>query len=174
MPEEDPSAIGTADRIPVPRVHLLVEVEAVDPDTSPHDVADAVGVALRALSELSPRTRAASVSVLGSPHRPQAARGVFDVKTQELVVDGAAVRLTPREATVLSYLVHRPSRPVSRQELCEGIGDSEGSLGPRAVDVILSRLRAKLTWTPPPLATVRGVGYRYEPSDRFLVIDDRP
>nr|WP_239028740.1 winged helix-turn-helix domain-containing protein [Pseudonocardia acidicola] len=121
-----------------------------------------------------PDVRAATVTALGALHLAAPARGVFDLRNQELAVDGSATRLTPRESAVLTYLVKRPNAAVSREELRDAVDDTDGSLGPRAVDVILSRLRAKLPWMPPPLTTVRGIGYRYEPSAQFVVLGDTP
>ncbi|BBF99743.1 MULTISPECIES: winged helix-turn-helix domain-containing protein [Pseudonocardia] len=165
---------GPADPPTRPRVRLLVEIETADPAESAHDVADVVRTLLDRLPRVAPGHHVPTVSVLGSAKHPLATRGVYELGAQELLVDGVEVRLTPRESTVLTHLVQRPHQPVSRQELCERLDDADGSLGPRAVDVILSRLRAKLTWTPAPVVTVRGVGYRYDPSERFLVIDGRP
>jgi hypothetical protein len=174
LPNDPPTpTAGSATTI---RIRLLVELELTTDDarSSTPRIEEAVDTALSTLPDTVPDIRGTTVSVLGPPHITSSVRGVFDLNSRELVVDGAAARLTPREAAVLAYLVQRRDDAVSREELRDALDDADGSLGPRAVDVILSRLRAKLPWLPAPLVTVRGVGYRYEPSAQFVVIDVWP
>ncbi|GAA3752869.1 winged helix-turn-helix domain-containing protein [Streptomyces tremellae] len=158
------------------RLRLLIEVDIDDGHRSsaPDLVAGALDGCLAGIPGVIGVGRLVTASVLGTPHPAGRVRGVFDLNSRELVVDGAVARLSPRESAVLCHLVRRPGDAVSREELRDALDDADGSLGPRAVDVILSRLRAKLPLAPPPLVTVRGVGYRYSPSPQFLVLHDTP
>jgi DNA-binding response OmpR family regulator len=66
--------------------------------------------------------------------------------------------LTPREFSMLRYLMHHPGRTVSAEELLEHVWDAHADPFTNSVRVILSRLRRKLG-EPGPIATVNGVGY---------------
>ena len=87
----------------------------------------------------------------------------FDLEREELRRDGNPVHLTSVEATLLKALAERSGTILSRQELIESTG---ASVGGRAVDVQVTRLRRKIE--PDPrlpryLQTVRGRGYVLRP-----------
>ncbi|WP_203433868.1 winged helix-turn-helix domain-containing protein [Jiangella asiatica] len=76
---------------------------------------------------------------------------------------GVEVAFTPLEAAVLAYLMNRPGRVCSRDELmCEALGYSV-PVGSRTVDVHIAALRSKLG-DAVRIRSVRGVGYRLEPA----------
>ncbi|MEM0909110.1 MAG: response regulator transcription factor [Pseudomonadota bacterium] len=96
--------------------------------------------------------------------RPENARQVrfgafvFDIRREELMRDGALVRLTDRERRLLRLLATRPGATIPRHEL---VADED--LGDRAIDVQINRLRRKLEDDPAEpkhLQTMRGQGYR--------------
>ena len=72
---------------------------------------------------------------------------------------GSELELTPREFSMLRYLMHHPGRTVSAEELLEHVWDAHADPFTASVRVILSRLRRKLG-DPGPITTVTGVGYR--------------
>ncbi|MFC3495422.1 winged helix-turn-helix domain-containing protein [Glycomyces rhizosphaerae] len=72
---------------------------------------------------------------------------------------GGELELTPREFSMLRYLMHHPDRTVSAEELLEHVWDANADPFTASVRVILSRLRRKLG-EPGPIATVTGVGYQ--------------
>jgi two-component system phosphate regulon response regulator OmpR len=83
----------------------------------------------------------------------------FHIGRGELKRGEKVVRLTDRERDMLRLLAATPGETVPRQAL---VGNS-GSIGERAVDVQVNRLRRKVERDPAnPLLvqTVRGVGYR--------------
>jgi two-component system phosphate regulon response regulator OmpR len=83
----------------------------------------------------------------------------FHIGRGELKRGEKVVRLTDRERDMLRLLAATPGETVPRQAL---VGNS-GSIGERAVDVQINRLRRKVERDPAnPLLvqTVRGVGYR--------------
>jgi DNA-binding response OmpR family regulator len=83
-----------------------------------------------------------------------------DTGSREAWVDGASVELTGLEIDLLVALLRRAGRVVPRQALLELAGRSDVTVGERAVDVHISRLRKKLGDDPPSrIRTVRGVGY---------------
>ena len=85
---------------------------------------------------------------------------VFHLARGELRRGDDIVRLTDREREMLRLLAATPGETVPRQALAGGNG---GSIGERAVDVQINRLRRKIERDPAnPLLvqTVRGIGYR--------------
>jgi DNA-binding response OmpR family regulator len=75
-------------------------------------------------------------------------------------VDGKPVELTGLEIDLLIALLRRAGRVVPRAALLELAGRNDVTVGERAVDVHISRLRKKLGDDPPTrIRTVRGVGY---------------
>ena len=71
---------------------------------------------------------------------------------------GCDLGLTGREFAVLRYLAQRPGEVVSAEELLEHCWDANTDSFTTSVRVILSRLRRKLG-EPPPITTIKGVGY---------------
>ena len=83
-----------------------------------------------------------------------------DTGSREAWVDGTPVELTGLEIDLLTALLRRAGRVVPRTALLELAGRGDVSVGERAVDVHISRLRKKLGDDPPTrIRTVRGVGY---------------
>ncbi|HEX3766441.1 MAG TPA: response regulator transcription factor [Kofleriaceae bacterium] len=83
-----------------------------------------------------------------------------DTGSREAWVDGKPVELTGLEIDLLVALLRRAGRVVPRNALLELAGRSDVTVGERAVDVHISRLRKKLGDDPPTrIRTVRGVGY---------------
>jgi len=66
-----------------------------------------------------------------------------------------------REFAMLEYLMRRPGRVVSTAELLERVWSTPGT-DPNAVEVYAGYLRRKLGRGV--VETVRGVGYRLQPS----------
>jgi len=83
-----------------------------------------------------------------------------DTGAREAWVDGKPVELTGLEIDLLIALLRRAGRVVPRGVLLELAGRGDVTVGERAVDVHISRLRKKLGDDPPTrIRTVRGVGY---------------
>jgi two-component system OmpR family response regulator len=83
-----------------------------------------------------------------------------DTGSREAWVDGKPIELTGLEIDLLVALLRRAGRVVPRAALLELAGRTDVTVGERAVDVHISRLRKKLGDDPPTrIRTVRGVGY---------------
>jgi DNA-binding response OmpR family regulator len=83
-----------------------------------------------------------------------------DTGSREAWVDGKPIELTGLEIDLLIALLRRAGRVVPRGALLELAGRTDVTVGERAVDVHISRLRKKLGDDPPTrIRTVRGVGY---------------
>ena len=83
-----------------------------------------------------------------------------DATGREAWVDGKPVELTGLEIDLLLVLLRRAGRVVPRSALLDLAGRGDVSVGERAVDVHISRLRKKLgDDAATRIRTVRGVGY---------------
>jgi DNA-binding response OmpR family regulator len=90
----------------------------------------------------------------------------LDLIARELRHDGLLVHLRPREFDLLATLAAHPGRAFTRSQLMDLAWQLDGSVGPRAVDVHVHWLRAKIEPRPARpvhLITVRRFGYRLDP-----------
>jgi two-component system phosphate regulon response regulator PhoB len=80
---------------------------------------------------------------------------------------GSAVDLGPTEYRLLEFLMERPGRVFSREQLLDGVWGSDIYIDERTVDVHVGRLRKALNrgYVNDPIRTVRGAGYALD--DRF-------
>lgn len=85
----------------------------------------------------------------------------IDLDARRVTRDGVDLGLTAHEFNVLAWLAERPDRVVGRQELAEHALGGEG-VTDRTVDSHVSHLRAKLGEDGRRIATVWGLGYRFE------------
>ena len=88
---------------------------------------------------------------------------VLDTRSSRVSVSGNPVRLTAQEFKLLSYLMHHPSKVVSRTELTEHIYDQDFDRDSNTIEVFVNRIRKKIDL--PLIHTVRGLGYRLEYKD---------
>ena len=77
--------------------------------------------------------------------------------------DGRELSLTGTEYRLLELLLRRSPAVVDRKAIAEHVwADETDPIGSNAIDVQLSRLRAKLPDAGVRIATVRGAGYRLD------------
>ena len=96
---------------------------------------------------------------------PVIARGALalDPLRHEVLVRGEPLSLTATEYSILELLMRRSPAVVDRKAIAEHAWrDETQPLGSNAIDVQLSRLRAKLPNAGVRIVTVRGAGYRLE------------
>ncbi len=100
----------------------------------------------------------------------------WELRCGELVLDLRAhsarrgqytLDLTATEWNLLECLMRHPGQTLTRQQILDYVWSYERDVQPTMVDVYISYLRRKLNvpGRPDPIQTVRGVGYRLEPSD---------
>jgi len=84
-----------------------------------------------------------------------------DTATREVRRGGEIIDLTPKEYTVLEYLMRHAGRVMSRTLITEYAWDYHFDPGTNIVDVVITRLRKKIDLGREPklIHTVRGVGY---------------
>jgi two-component system, OmpR family, response regulator len=85
----------------------------------------------------------------------------LDMATREVTRAGERIELTPKEYTVLEYLMRHAGRVMSRTLITEYAWDYHFDPGTNIVDVVINRLRKKVDsgQAQKLVHTVRGVGY---------------
>jgi len=87
----------------------------------------------------------------------------MDLDRHEVLVNGHAVDLTPKEFQILKQFLESPRRVFSRQEMLNRVWGEGYALEEHALDVHIHSLRQKIEQNPASptfLLTVRGVGYK--------------
>ena len=87
---------------------------------------------------------------------------VLDTATHAATLAGAPLELTPREWAILEILLLASPNVVSKDRLVQGLAGWDKDITPNAVEVHVSRLRAKLGQGGIEIRTVRGIGYRLD------------
>jgi two-component system phosphate regulon response regulator PhoB len=88
----------------------------------------------------------------------------IDREVHRVHVRGADVHLTAIEFKLLSALMEKPGRVLSRETLLDIVWGFDSEIEARTVDTHLRRLRDKLGEAAEQIQTVRGFGYRIEPA----------
>jgi two-component system OmpR family response regulator len=116
-----------------------------------------------AFSELLARVHALLRRASGVPEPTRLTVGelVVDLLTREVTRSGRRVELQSRELSLLEYLVRNAGRPVSKTMILQHVWDFAFDPQTNVVEVLISRLRAKMDTDFPErmIYTVRGVGY---------------
>ena len=73
------------------------------------------------------------------------------------------VELSNREFALLEYLLRHPGQVLSRTQILFAVWEYDADPSSNVVDVYVRYLRRKLG-EPSPVTTVRGAGYRYDPT----------
>ncbi len=93
----------------------------------------------------------------------QQGRVTLDPARRLVTTEGRELSLTATEYLILELLMRRSPAVVDRKHIAEHAWEDETDpLGSNAIDVQLSRLRAKLPNAGIRIVTVRGAGYRLE------------
>jgi DNA-binding response OmpR family regulator len=116
--------------------------------------------------ELVARINAVTRRTLGaSSPEPAAVQNVgrvrIDRAAHRVFVDGREVELTPKEFDLLSMLMERPGVVRTREDIIDQVWDPHWFGPTKTLDVHVAALRKKLA-QPDVIATIRGVGYRFE------------
>jgi DNA-binding response OmpR family regulator len=86
---------------------------------------------------------------------------VIDFDDIRVVCDGARIKLTNKEFTLLSVLARSTDRVITRQQLLDSVWGYSYYGDARTLDVHIRRLRQKLGDCGNCIETVVGVGYRF-------------
>lgn len=87
----------------------------------------------------------------------------IDARSALVTLDGAPVALTAQEYKLLLLLASQPGRVWERGQLLQALWDDGGAfVEDNTLTVTVKRLREKLGAEGARIATVRGIGYRWE------------
>jgi two-component system phosphate regulon response regulator PhoB len=86
---------------------------------------------------------------------------VVDVPRHAVTIQGKGIELTATEFKLITILVQRRGRVLSREQLLRDVWEYDAIIDSRTVDTHVRRLREKLGSAARHLETVRGVGYRF-------------
>ncbi|MFZ3123771.1 MAG: response regulator transcription factor [Acidovorax sp.] len=87
---------------------------------------------------------------------------VMDIGLHEARLGAEPLVLTGREWNVLLALMLATPRVLSKRKLTDSLSDWDKEITPNAVEIYVSRVRAKLQGQGVLIRTVRGIGYRLE------------
>lgn len=127
------------------------------------DEARAIGQDVARLSVATAAGRAATPS----PHLIDLDEICIDLRSQTVTKGDRQIDLTRTEFKLLVKLASNPGRPVTRDDLLEGVWGYEFESGSSPLWMTIRRLREKIEDDPHQprwIETVRGVGYRLTPN----------
>jgi two-component system KDP operon response regulator KdpE len=115
---------------------------------------------IRSVLRRSPEKRASVIEI--GPFR-------LDVDAHKALLDGKALRLTPKEFDLLAVLLRRPDRVLTHSFLLKNVWGSYYIEQPEALRVLIGSLRKKIEADPSNprfLLTEPWVGYRFVIHDK--------
>ncbi len=116
------------------------------------------------LDELEARLRALyrrlqPADTSAPPSRQRLGDLEFDKENGAFYLGDEVLDLTPRELTLLQALMSRPGHAVSKERLFALVFPGDDSVQLEAIEVVVYRLRKKLSQAQVSLMTLRGLGY---------------
>lgn len=84
----------------------------------------------------------------------------LDMLSRRAIVGGREIELSAREFALAEQFLRNPGRILSREQLLSSVWSMDFDPGSNVVDVYVRYLRGKLG--PHHIATIRGVGYRWD------------
>lgn len=90
---------------------------------------------------------------------------LVDFESQNVFVDGAKIKMTPKEYDLLEYFIRNRNMVLSRDMLLDGVWGIDFMGDDRTVDTHVKMLRESLGRYRNLVVTVWGKGYKFEESD---------
>ena len=90
-----------------------------------------------------------------------------NLMSREVVRSARQIEMTPKEFSLLAFLMRAPGRVLTRTQILEQVWGYHFDPGTNLVDVYIRRLRSKIDFEGeiPLIETLRGVGYRMQDPD---------
>lgn len=151
------------------RIVVRSDAEAAPLNTVANRLAAALRSSLEGRGEVVP-----SLPHLLLAPRSADARLRIEARSRIVRVDGAVVELTKLEYDLLLHFCRNPYKVHRRADLMVSVWGLPAQPPSRTVDVHIRRLRSKFGPDLPLITTVRGVGYRVDDTDLFVIEHDVP
>lgn len=87
----------------------------------------------------------------------------YDTKTHIFSLKNQRLELTPRESEVLRLLIQNTGDPINKHYILDRLSNHDEEMTAEAIEVIIHRLRKKLSESDVQITTLRGIGYCLEP-----------
>ena len=87
---------------------------------------------------------------------------VVDLERKRAAIDGKPLDLSQREYAILEYLFSNIGAIVGKDKIAGAVASWDEHISPNAIEVHISRLRAKLEPAGVVIRTIRGLGYLVE------------
>ncbi|MCF1433593.1 response regulator [Agrobacterium vitis] len=84
---------------------------------------------------------------------------VLNSATRQFSLKGEVLSLTPREHSVLEYLMLKAGSTVTKAALSQSVFGFDAETDPSAIEIYVHRVRKKLEGGAVQIATLRGLGY---------------
>jgi DNA-binding response OmpR family regulator len=90
---------------------------------------------------------------------------LLDKKSHEIVLDGEALLLTPKEYRIMEYFMQNENQALTREQILSHVWGYDFYGDARVVDTHVKNLRGKLKSAEAYIKTIKCVGYRFEVRD---------
>ncbi|HEY4183348.1 MAG TPA: response regulator transcription factor [Kofleriaceae bacterium] len=151
------------ERTTLPVIALLVDARSVDRIAILDAGADDALARTSNPAEIAARVRSTVRRARGLTQGERLVLAIgsvtIDVETRSVHLGDIEMSLTTSEFLALRALAHSHGRPLSRDQLLHALHGAADDAFDRSIDVVISRLRAKLGPEAARLKTIRGVGY---------------
>ena len=151
------------------RILMLTGLTAVDDRVQGLDAgADDYLAKPFALKELAARIRALTRrDLVDRTAILRAGPILLDTGARRLTVGNCAIGLTAKEYAVLEFFMLHRGLVLTRDQVLDNVWDWDADSSQNLVEAYISRLRRKLVaaGTADPWTTLRGAGYRFDPSE---------
>ncbi|MCL5031357.1 MAG: response regulator transcription factor [Bacteroidetes bacterium] len=92
---------------------------------------------------------------------------VLDLQSHKVLRNNQEIILTPKEYSILEYLMRNTNKVISRTKLIEHVYDYHFDTETNIIDVYINKVRTKIdtNFEKPLIHTIRGIGYILKDSD---------
>ena len=90
----------------------------------------------------------------------------INIETYIAEIDGKELTLPRKEFELLAFFMSQPNKIFTREALLSSIWEDDVYVVDRTIDVHINRIRSKLLNYKNCIETVKGVGYRFRPTNK--------
>ena len=83
----------------------------------------------------------------------------FDPLVRAILKDDQKIELSTSEFNLITYLIRHANRVISRDQILEAVHQRLHDASDRSVDMLVTRLRKKISESDVSIKSIRGAGY---------------